>query len=334
MKHIPHVILILSAVCILCGCIATRRLQHKSAMLAPLKLDMPSGQVIAWPVVPIVHLQDNQPENLREQFGDAEPAVRSYLQGCMADYDAYQNAIRQNTQTDKPDFDKYFPNLIKTASIQTLSPLHKKNLDELLLMHSLCSQMNDVFFLLVEPHKTAKDLQNAIKAAQDLQSLLAASPKMTIPSIMQRAMEDGDVLGTEWLKLVDGTTPLSPVPDEWAITAENTANPIPCRYGRLYPTDSPALKPTEGDQLTLSVQTKVPHDGKTPIHLVAQGLPAGFNIKLDGVTLLVENGKTSARITIPPQIITGEPQTLAISWKCNLHENTRFFRQIWFVMKN
>ena len=94
------------------------------------------------------------------------------------------------------------------------------------------------------------------------------------------------------------------------------------------------MKATEGDLLTLSILTKVPHDRKTPVHLVAQGLPEGFTVKLDDVALTIEAGKTSARITIPPQIITGEPQTLAISWKCNLHENARIFRQLWFVMKN
>lgn len=303
-------------------------------MLAPLKPDMAAEQVIAWPVVPAIRLQANQTDSLREQFGDAEPAVRSYLQACMSDYDARQNALRQNAKADKPDFARHFPNLLRAAAIQTLSPLHKKNLDELMLMHNLCCQMNEIFFLLAEPRKSASDLQKAIKAAESLQNLLAASPKMTIPPVMQRAADDGDVLGAEWLKLFDVTIPLSPVPDEWTIAAENTAEPLPCRYGWLFPTDSPALKATEGDQLTMSIQTKIPHDGKTPIHLVAQGLPEGFNVKLDGVALLVDAGKTSARITIPPQIITDEPQKLAISWKCNLHENARIFRQIWFVMKN
>ena len=299
-----------------------------------MKPDMASEQVIAWPVIPVIRLQDGHQDDLHERFGDAEPAVRTFLQACMADYDAYQNAFKHDEKVDKPDFTKHFPNLIRNASIPTLSPSHKKNLDELMLMHNLCCQMNDIFFLLAEPCKTTDALQNAIKAATGLQNLLASSPKLTIPPIMQRAADDGDVLGVEWLKLFDKTTPLSPVPDEWTISTEKTDKPLPCRYGRFFSTDSATLKPTKGDLLTLSVQTKIPHDGKTPIHLVAQGLPEGFTVKLDDVVLNVEAGKTSARIIIPPQIITGEPQTLAISWKCNLHENTRIFRQLWFVMKN
>lgn len=295
---------------------------------------MAAEQVIAWPVIPVVRLQEGQPDDLLEQFGDAEPAVRVFLQACMTDYDAYQNALKHNAKMDKPDFARHFPNLLKNASIATLSPLHKKNLDELMLMHNLCCKMNDIFFLLTEPLKSTDDLQNAIKAATGLQNLLASSPKMTIPSVMQRATDDGDVLGTEWLKLFDGMTPLSPMADEWTIATEKTEKPLPCRYGRLFPTDSATMKATEGDLLTLSILTKVPHDRKTPVHLVAQGLPEGFTVKLDDVALTIEAGKTSARITIPPQIITGEPQTLAISWKCNLHENARIFRQLWFVMKN
>jgi len=334
MKHIPHIIFTLSAVCILCGCISSRQSRPEAATLAPLKPDTAAEQVIAWPVIPVVRLQDGQPDNLHEQFGDAEPAVRFFLQACMTDYEAYQNALKHDAKADKPDFAKHFPNLLKNASISTLSPLHKKNLDELMLMHNLCCQMNDIFFLLAEPRKTTDDLQKAIKAATSLQKLLASSPKMTIPSVLQRAADDGDVLGVEWLKLFDGMTPLSPISDEWTIATEKTEKPLPCRYGRLFPTDPAALKATEGDLLTLSIQTKVPHDGKTPVHLVAQGIPEGFTVKLDDAVLTVEAGKTSARITIPPQIITGEPQTLAISWKCNLHEKTRIFRQLWFVMKN
>lgn len=334
MKHIPHILVTLSAVCILCGCISSRQSRPEAATLAPLKPDTASKQVIAWPVIPAVRLQDGQTNDLHEQFGDAEPAVRTFLQACMTDYDAYQNALNHDVKADKPDFAKHFPNLIKNASISTLSPLHKKNLDELMLMHNLCCQMNDIFFLLAEPCKTTDDLQKAIKAATSLQKLLASSPKMTIPPVMQRAADDGDVLGVEWLKLFDGMTPLSPISDEWTIATEKTEAPLPCRYGRPFPTASAALKPTEGDLLTLSIQTKVPHDGKTPVHLVAQGLPEDFTVKLDNVALTVEAGKTSARITIPPQIITGEPQTLAISWKSNLHVNKRIFRQLWFVMKN
>ncbi|MBR5080432.1 MAG: hypothetical protein IKX30_16965 [Victivallales bacterium] len=334
MKHIPHIIFTLSAVCILCGCITSRQPRPEAATLAPLKTDMAAEQVIAWPVIPVVRLQNGQTDDLHEQFGDAEPAVRVFLQACMVDYDAYQNALKHDKKADKPDFARHFPNLLKNASIQTLSPLHKKNLDELMLMHNLCCQMNDIFFLLAEPRKTTDDLQKAIKAATSLQNLLASSPKLTIPSVMQRAADDGDVLGTEWLKLFDGMMPLSPVADEWTIATEKMEKPLPCRYGRLFPTDSAASKPTEDDLLTLSIQTKVPHDGKTPVHLVAQGLPEGFTVKLDDVALTIEAGKTSARITIPPQIITGEPQTLAISWKCNLHENARICRQLWFVMKN
>ncbi len=305
-------------------------------MLAPLKPNMTSEQIVAWPVIPVVRLQDGQSDDLHEQFGDAELAVRTFLHACMKDYNAYQKALRHDAKVNKPDFAKHFPNLIKNASIATLSPLHKKNLDELMLMHNLCCQMNDIFFMLAEPHKSTDDLQNAIKATISLHNLLATSPKMTIPPVMQRAADDGDVLGTEWLKLFDGMTPLSPVADEWTITTEKTEKPLPCRYGRSFPMDSTALKPTEteSDLLTLSIQTKIPHDGKTPVHLVAQGLPEGFTVKLDDVALSVETGKASARITIPPQIITGEPQTLAISWKCNLHETTRIFRQLWFVMKN
>ncbi|MBR4418245.1 MAG: hypothetical protein IKS67_15805 [Victivallales bacterium] len=334
MKHIPHIIFTLSTVCILCGCISSRQPRPAAATLAPLKTDMVAGQVIAWPVIPVVRLQNGQTDDLHEQFGDAEPAVRVFLQACMADYDAYQNALKHDVKADKPDFARHFPNLLKNASIPTLSSIHKKNLDELMLMHNLCCQMNDIFFLLAEPRKTTDDLQKAIKAATSLQNLLASSPKLTIPSVMQRAADDGDVLGTEWLKLFNGMTPLSPVADEWTIATEKMEKPLPCRYGRLFPTDSAATKPTEDDMLTLSIQTKVPHDGKTPVHLVAQGLPEGFTVKLDDVALTIEAGKTSARITIPPQIITGEPQTLAISWKCNLHENARIFRQLWFVMKN
>lgn len=334
MKHIPHIIFTLSAVCLLCGCISSRQSRPGAATLAPLKPDTAAEQVIAWPVISVVRLQDGQQDNLHEQFGDAEPAVRVFLQACMTDYDAYQNALKHDAKADKPDFAKHFPNLLKNASLSTLSPLHKKNLDELMLMHNLCCQMNDIFFLLAEPRKTTDDLQKAIKAATSLQKLLASSPKMTIPSVLQRAAGDGDVLGVEWLKLFDGMTPLSPISDEWTIATEKTEKPLPCRYGRLFPTDPAALKATEGDLLTLSIQTKVPHDGKTPVHLVAQGIPEGFTVKLDDAVLTVEAGKTSARITIPPQIITGEPQTLAISWKCNLHEKTRIFRQLWFVMKN
>ena len=93
-------------------------------------------------------------------------------------------------------------------------------------------------------------------------------------------------------------------------------------------------KPPEDKLMTLSVQMEIPHDGKTPIYLVGHGLPKGFTMKLDGVPLTPDAGTVSARITIPPQMITGKPQTLAISWKSNLHENKRIFRQFWFVMKN
>ena len=333
MKHISRIFTTLFAVCLLGGCISSRR-GGSQAALAPLKTDMPAEQVIAWPAIPVVSLQDGQTDDLHERFGDAEPAVRIFLRNCLADYDACQNAFTQDAKTATPDFTRHLSGLMKTLLIPTLSPQNKKNLDELLLMHNLCCQMNDIFFLLAKPHESIDDLQKALKAATALRKLLAASPIMNIPPIMQRATDDGDVLGTEWMTLFDGVTPLSPVPDEWTTTTEEPDKTIPCRYGSFYPTVSAIEKPPESKLMTLSVQTEIPHDGKTPIYLVGQGLPKGFTMKLDGVPLTPDAGTVSARITIPPQIITGKPQTLAISWKSNLHENKRIFRQFWFVMKN
>ena len=333
MKHILRIFTTLFAVCLLGGCISSRRAGSQGA-LAPLKPDMPAEQAIAWPAIPVVRLHDGQADDLHERFGDAEPAVRTFLRNCLADYDACQNAFTQDTKTATPDFTRHLSGLMKTLLIPTLSPQNKKNLDELLLMHNLCCQMNDVFFLLAKPHESTDDLQKALKAATSLKNLLAASPKMNIPPIMQRATEDGDVLGTEWMALFEGVIPLSPLPDEWAAAAEETDKTIPCRYGSLYPTVSAMEKPPEDKLMTLSVQTEIPHDGKTPIFLVGHGLPKGFTMKLDGVPLTPDAGTVSARITIPPQMITGKPQKLAISWKSNLHENKRIFRQFWFVMKN
>lgn len=324
MKHIFHVISALIAVCLLGGCVSSRR--TGSNALAPLKTDTPAEQVIAWPAIPVVRLQDGQPDNLHEQFGDAEPAVRAFLQDCMADYDTTQKAFSQNAKGAMPDFTRHLPGLMKAILIPTLSPQNKKNLDELLLMHNLCCQMNDVFFLLAKPHESTTALQNAIKTATSLRNLQAVSPKMTIPPIMQRAKDDGDVLGAEWLVLLDNVTPLSPVPDEWTTVAEGSDKTIPCRYGCFYP--------LEDKPITLSVQTEIPHDGKTTVYLVGQGLPEGFTVTLDGTPLTLDAGTVSARITIPPQIINGKPQTLAITWKNNLHDNKRIFRQFWFVMKN
>ena len=333
MKHISRIIPTLLAICLLGGCISSRR-DGSNATLAPLKPDMPAEQTIAWPAIPVVRLQDGQIEDLHERFGDAEPAVRAFLRNCLADYDACQNAFTQDTKNDRPDFTRHLSGLMKTLLIPTLSPQNKKNLDELLLMHNLCCQMDDIFFLLAKPHESIDALQKALKAATALKNLLATSPKMNIPPIMQRATDDGDVLGIEWITLFDGVTPLSPVPDEWTIATEETDKTILCRYGSLYPTVSAIEKPPEDKLMTLSVQTDIPHDGKTPIYLVGQGLPKGFTVKLDGVPLTPDAGAVSARITIPPQIITGKPQTLAISWKSNLHDNKRIFRQFWFVMKN
>ncbi len=325
MKRIPRIIPTLFAVCLLGGCISSRQ-AGSNATLAPLKPDMLPEQAVAWPAIPVVRLQDGQTDILREQFGDAEPAVRIFLRNCMADYDACQDVLKQNTQTDRPDFTRHLSGLMKTMLIPTLSPQNKKNLDELLLMHNLCCQMNDVFFLLAKPHESTDALQKALQAVASLKNLLDASPRMKIPPIMQRATMDGDVLGIEWTTLFDGVTPLSPVPDEWTAATEGTEKTTPCFYGRFYP--------TENKPLTLSVQTKIPHDGKTPVYLVGQGLPEGFTATLDGAPLTLDAGRVSARVTIPPQIITGKPQTLAISWKSNLHDNKHIFRQFWFVMKN
>lgn len=324
MKHIFYVISTLIAVCLLGGCVSSRRIESNT--LAPLKMDTPAEQAVAWPAIPVVRLQDGQTDTLHDQFGDAEPAVRAFLQACMADYDACQKALKQNTKANRPDFTRHLPSIMKALVIPTLSPQNKKNLDELLLMHNLCCQMNDVFFLLAKPHESTTALQNAIKAATNLRNLQAVSPKLTIPPIMQRAKDDGDVLGAEWLVLLDNVTPLSPVPDEWTATAEGSEKTTTCRYGSPYP--------TEDKPLTLSVQTEIPHDGKTTVYLVGQGLPEGFTVTLDGAPLTLDAGTVSARITIPPQIITGKPQTLAITWKNNLHDNKRIFRQFWFVMKN
>ena len=324
MKHILHVISTLTAVCLLGGCVSSRR--TGSNVLAPLKIDTPAEQAVAWPAIPVVRLPDGQPDTLHDQFGDAEPAVRTFLLDCMADYDACKNALSQNVKADRPDFTRHLPSLMKALLIPTLSPQNKKNLDELLLMHNLCCQMNNVFFLLAKPHESTTALQNAIKAATNLRNLQAVTPKMAIPPIMQRAKDDGDVLGAEWLVLLDNVTPLSPVPDEWTVAVEGSEKTTPCHYGRLYP--------SEDKPLTLSVKTEIPHDGKTAVYLVGQGLPEGFTVTLDGAPLTLDAGTVSARITIPPQIITGKTQTLAITWKNNLHDNKRIFRQFWFVMKN
>ncbi|MBO4526316.1 MAG: hypothetical protein J5743_01730 [Victivallales bacterium] len=333
MKHISRIIPTLFAIYLLGGCISSRQ-ARSNAVLAPLKPDMSPEQVIVWPAIPVVRLQDGQQDTLHEQFGDAEPAVRSFLRSCMTDHDACQNALRQNTQPAKPDFFRHLSGLMKAILIPTLSLQNKKNLDELMLMHNLCCQMNDVFFLLAKPYESTEALQKALKAATALKNLLDASPIMNIPPIMRRAAIDGDVLGTEWTALFDGVTPLSPVPDEWMLAAEETEKTTSCCYGHLYPSVPAATVQPEDKPITLSVQTKIPHDGKTPVYLVGQGLPEGFAIKLDGVPLALDAGTVSARITIPPQIITGKPQTLAISWKSNLHDNKRIFRQFWFVMKN
>ena len=193
MKHILRIFTTLFAVCLLGGCISSRRAGSQGA-LAPLKPDMPAEQAIAWPAIPVVRLHDGQTDDLHERFGDAEPAVRTFLRNCLADYDACQNAFTQDTKTATPDFTRHLSGLMKTLLIPTLSPQNKKNLDELLLMHNLCCQMNDVFFLLAKPHESTDDLQKALKAATSLKNLLAASPKMNIPPIMQRATDDGDVL--------------------------------------------------------------------------------------------------------------------------------------------
>ncbi len=325
MKNFLHILPILIAVCFFNGCISSRQ-GGSNAVLAPLKPNTPAKHVVAWPAIPVVRLSDGQPDTLRDQFADAEPAVRAFLQDCMSDYDACQKALSQNAKTDRPDFTRHLSKLMKATLIPTLSPQNKKNLDELLLMHNLCCQMNNVFFLLAKPHESTTALQNAIKAATSLRNFQATNPQMVIPPIMQQAKDAGDVLGAEWLVLFENVTPLSPVPDEWTVAVEETEKTIPCRYGRLYP--------SEDKPMTLSVQTEIPHDGKTTVYLVGQGLPEGFTFTLDGAPLTLDAGTVSARIAIPPQIITGKPQTLAITWKNNLHDNKRIFRQFWFVMKN
>lgn len=313
------------------GCLSIRR--APSVSLAPLKPDTPQERLVAWPVIPVVRQQDGQPYDLHEQFGDAAPAVRLYLTNCMKDFDAYQAAVKRNPKVPPPDFARHFPAIVKTAAIPSLSPVHKKNLDNLLLMHNLCCQMNNIFFLLATPFKNTNDLRQAMKAVGEFHDFIAASPQMTIPAAIQRAEDDGDVFGTEWLRLFDGMTPLSPIADNWTI-AEEEKKPIPCRYGSPFPTGQDALAATKGQILTLTIQTTVPHDGKTPVCLIVQGVPPGFKATLDGKALAVEQRKSSARILIPPNEATGEPQTLAISWTCTRHETACFFRQPWFVMKN
>ena len=254
MKHISRIIPTLFAICLLGGCISSRQ-ARSNAVLAPLKPDMSPEQVIVWPAIPVVRLQDGQQDTLHAQFGDAEPAVRSFLQSCMTDHDAFQNALTQNTQPAKPDFSRHLSGLMKAILIPTLSPQNKKNLDELMLMHNLCCQMNDVFFLLAKPHESTEALQKALKAATALKNLLDASSIMNIPPVMQRATIDGDVLGTEWTALFNGMTPLSPVPDEWMFAAEGTEKTTPCLYGHLYPSIPAATVQSEGKPMTLSVQT-------------------------------------------------------------------------------
>lgn len=319
------------AIFVISGCLSTQR--PSPASLAPLKADTPPEQIVAWPIIPVVKQQDGQPDNLLEQFGDAAPAVSLFLRNCMADFDAYQKAIKKNPKAPPPDFAKYFPALVQTTAIPTLSPQQKKNLDNLLLMHNLCNQMNSIFFMLTTPFKNTDGLQKALKTTANLHDFIAANPQMKIPHAIQRAEEDGDALGAEWLQLFDGMTPLSPIADEWTLSI-NGKETIPCRYGSPFPTGLDALAATKDQTLSLNVQTAIPHDGKTPIYIILQGVPPGFKAMLDGKALTVEKRKTSARILIPPNEATGNPQSLVISWTCTLHEKACFFRQPWFVMKN
>ena len=324
------------AVCLLGGCISSTR--PMPAVLAPLKPDTALQEITAWPVVPVVRLPNGEPYDLHGTFGDAAPVVRAYLHDCMADYEACQKSLMQDKKhTDPNRFEAQFhllhAKLMKTVLTPALTPMNKASLDGLMLMHNVCDIVNSRFFRLAKPHASIKELQDAVDDANSLQEQLKSLPGMNVPAIMQRAMDDGDVLGAEWSKCFDGTTPLSSVPDEWTIAVEGTEQPVPCPYGYLFPTGPEALNPTKGKLLTLSVQTTVPHDGKTPVYLIGQGLPAGSTVTLDGVPLAIDAGVSSVRLTIPPQIATDEPQTLAISWHCNLHEHKRIFRQLWFVMK-
>lgn len=332
MKFASAFIFTVFAVFLLNGCVSGRP-PSNAKDFAPLSPDATPEQLIAWPLIPVVMQTDGQKIDLEEQFGYATPAVRAFLKANLDDFTRFRHESRRSSDAARPDLRRHLPDILAAATIQTLTPSHKKNLDRLFLMHNLCCQMNDVFFLLAAPHETTDALQKAIKAATDLQQFMASSPKFTIPAVTARLADDGDPLGTEWIRLFDGMTPLSAIPDEWTIASPQGVA-LPCKYGRSFPTGNDGLKAQKDDTLTLSIQTTLPHDGKTTVFLIAQGIPPGFEITLDEKPLTIEIRKSSARITIPAEQITGKPQSLAISWKCNLHEAKCIFRQPWFVMKN
>lgn len=330
MNRITYPVLMFFIVFTLSGCISFPNTTSATDSLAPLTIDAAPEQIIAWPIIPVVKANPAEFVNLKELFGDAEPNVRKFLQDYLADFNAFQNAAMCNQNPPRPDFYRHFPLILVTAQIHTLTPQQKQNLDNLFLMHNLCYQMNDIFFMLNKPFASNDDLQKAINATNVLHGFLAENPKLNIAAIARRAADDGDPLGSEWHQLFDGMKSLSPVADKWTLSTPDS-KPAPCKYGMPL---SAAVQNARKDQIfTLAIQTEIPHDGKTPIRLIAQGLPQGFNATLDGNPLTIEVGKSSARILITPEQATGKPQTLAITWKCSLRESQLIFRQPWFVMK-
>lgn len=311
------------------GCISLQKTASTSGSLAPLTADTTPEQLIAWPIIPVVKANTAESASLKEQFGDAEPAVRKFLQDYLDDFNSYKKTAMHNPTTPRPDFGRHFPHILITAQIRTLTPQQKQNLDNLFLMHNLCCQMNDIFFTLTKPFASNDELLKAIDATNILHNFLAENPKLNVAAIARHEADDGDPLGNEWRRLFNGMKPLSPVADEWTLSTQDS-KPVPCKYGMPFPN----LKAHNDQIVTLSIKTEIPHDGKTSIRLIAQGLPKGFNATLDGNPLKIEAGTVSARIFITPEQATGETQTLAISWKNTLHISQLIFRQPWFVMKN
>ncbi|MBR6057721.1 MAG: hypothetical protein IKP58_06085 [Victivallales bacterium] len=329
MKRITFSFLAIFVIFALNGCISFQNTDSASSSLAPLTANATPEQIIAWPIIPVVKLNPTESINLKELFGDAEPAVSKFLHDYLDDFDNYQKAARRSPNPPRPDFYRHFPLIVITAQLRTLTPQQRKNLDNLFLMHNLCCRMNDVFFMFTKPFDSTDELLKAVDAASVLHKFIAENANLNLPAIAKREDDDGDPLGREWHCLFDGMKPLSPIADEWTISAQDSKS-VPCKYGMPFPN----LQVQSDQIVTLSIKTEIPHDGRTSIRLIAQGLPKGFYATLDGNPLKIEAGTASARIIIMPEQATGKTQTLAISWKSTLYKSQLIFRQPWFVMKN
>ena len=334
MKRIIYSLLTFFIIFALFGCISIQKMDSApDGALVPLTADASPEQIIAWPIIPVAKPNPSVPINLKEQFGDAEPAVRKFLHDYLDDFNNYRKETMRTPSPTRPDFYRHFPLVVITAQIRTLTQQQKKNLDNLFLMHNLCCRMDDIFFMLAKPFASTDELLKAIDATAAFHNFLAKNPNLNLPAIVKRETDDGDPLGKEWHRLFDGMKPLSPVIDEWTLSMQGS-KPVPCKYGMPFPTGTRPLKAQKDQIVTLAIQTEIPHDGKTSVRLIAQGLPKGFNATLDGNQLTIEAGKSSTRIIITPEQATGKTQTLSISWKCSMHESQLIFRQPWFVMKN